>query len=127
MTFDFWNDGTNVLICDMRNYLGSEISRSQMCYLWSEISDRQDYLGYDISSTSFSKPFSSYQVFFQSWTAEFLESLKKLFVGLTKLLDINNPVPKLKKPPPPWGSTVRFFQKKKHKDDVWERGSFDPD
>ena len=24
-------------VCCRRNYLGSEISRSQMCYLWSEI------------------------------------------------------------------------------------------
>ena len=32
-----------------RNYLGSEISRSQMCYLWSEIWGRRNYLVSEIS------------------------------------------------------------------------------
>ena len=55
---------------DRQNYLGSEVSRSQMCYLWSETWGRQDYLGSDISSMTLSKPFSWYQVFFSK-----LESL----------------------------------------------------
>ena len=37
----------------------SEILRSQMCYLWSEILGRQDYLWSDISSMSLSKQFFS--------------------------------------------------------------------
>ena len=45
-------------ICGRRNYLGSEISMSQMCYLRSEILERRGYLGCDISSVSLSKPFS---------------------------------------------------------------------
>ena len=61
-----------------RNYLGSEISMSQMCYLWSEILGKQDYLGSTISSISLSKPFSQYQVVFGNWTADYLGSLKKL-------------------------------------------------
>ena len=40
------------------NYFASEILRSQMCYLWSEIWGRRGYLGSDISSMSLSKPFS---------------------------------------------------------------------
>ena len=46
-----------MLIWGRRNYLGSENSRSQMCYLWSEIWGRRDYLGSDISILSLSKPF----------------------------------------------------------------------
>ena len=43
-----------------------------MCYLWSEIWGRRDYLGPDISSMSLSKSFSSYQVFFRNWTADYV-------------------------------------------------------
>ena len=52
--------------------MGSEILRSQMYHMWSEIWGRQDYLGSNISS----KPFSSYQLCFQNWTADYLESLE---------------------------------------------------
>ena len=45
-----------------------------MCYLWSEMWGRRDYLGSDISSMSFSKPFSECR----NWTADYLGSLKKL-------------------------------------------------
>ena len=100
-----------MLICGRRNYLGSEISRSQMCYLWSEIWGRQDYLGSDISSMSLSKPFFRTRFFFQNWTAEFLESSKKFFVGLPKLLDMSTPVPKSKSPLPP-GDQLYVFSKK---------------
>ena len=62
---DSLNFGTGVLmsllgsaIWGKRNYLESEISRSQKCCLWSEIWGRQDYLGSGISSMSLSKPFS---------------------------------------------------------------------
>ena len=51
-------------IWDGQNYLGSEISRSQMYYLWSEIRHRRDCLESDISSTSLSKPFAKYRVLF---------------------------------------------------------------
>ena len=34
-----------------QNYLGSKISRSQMCYMWSEICSGPDYLGSDISTS----------------------------------------------------------------------------
>ena len=45
-----------------RNYLGSEILRSQMCcYMWSEIWGRRDYLG---------------SLSFQNWTADYLGSLE---------------------------------------------------
>ena len=51
---DLWNGGANaVLMCSFwggRNYLVSEISSSQMCYLWYDIWGRRDYLGSDISS-----------------------------------------------------------------------------
>ena len=64
---DFLTFGTEVLIClfgrsairSRRNYLASEISRSQIIYPWSEIWGRLgDYVGFDISSMSLSKPFS---------------------------------------------------------------------
>ena len=45
--------GTGVLMCLFgvgEIILGSKISRSQMCYLWSEICSGPDYLGSDISS-----------------------------------------------------------------------------
>ena len=58
--------------------MGSEISMSQMCYLWSEILGRRGYLGSDISSISLFKPFSWYQVVFGNWTAGHLGSLKRL-------------------------------------------------
>ena len=47
-------------VCNLerRNYLGSEVLRSQMCCLWSEIWGRGDYLGSDISGMSLFKPFS---------------------------------------------------------------------
>ena len=50
----FWGSA----IWSRKNYLGFEISKSQMCHLWSEILDRQDYLGSDISGMSLSEPFS---------------------------------------------------------------------
>ena len=47
-------------VCNLGDaYLASEILRSQMCYLWSEIWGRQDYLGSDISSMSLSKQYIS--------------------------------------------------------------------
>ena len=58
--------------------MGSEISMFQMCYLWSEIWARRDYLGSGVSSMSLSEPFSQYEVFFRNWTADCLGSLKKL-------------------------------------------------
>ena len=58
--------------------MGSEILRSKMCYLWSEIWGRQDYLGYDISGMSLSQSFSYYQVFFQNWTADYLGVFEKV-------------------------------------------------
>ena len=66
-------------IWSRRNYLGSEISRSQMCYWVSEICCRRNYLGSDISGMSLSKPFFLVSNFFRNWTADYLESLKKLF------------------------------------------------
>ena len=47
-----------------------------MCYMWSEIWGRLDYLGSDISSMSLSKPFSWYQVCILNWTADYLGFLK---------------------------------------------------
>ena len=47
------NANANVLIFGV-----GEISMSQMCYLWSEILGRRNYLGSDVSSISLSKPFS---------------------------------------------------------------------
>ena len=44
--------GANVLIWGGPNYLRSEISRPQTCYLWSEICGGRDYLGSDISNMS---------------------------------------------------------------------------
>ena len=58
---DFWNGGADVLTWGRPNDLGSEISRHQTCYMWSEIwgrGPRPDYLESDISSMSWSKPFS---------------------------------------------------------------------
>ena len=52
---------------ETRNYLASEILRSQMCYLWSEMWGRRDYLGSDISGMSLSKPFSECR----NWTADY--------------------------------------------------------
>ena len=64
-------------VCNLcgRNYLRSEILRSQMYYLWSEVWGRRDYSRPDISSMSLSKPL---QVFLRNWTADYLGSLKKL-------------------------------------------------
>ena len=59
-----------------RNSLGSEILRSQMHYMWSEIWGRRDYWVSNISSMSLSKPFSLYQLCFQTWTADYLGSLE---------------------------------------------------
>ena len=42
--------GANVLTWGRQNYLGSKISRSQMCYLRFEICNGPDYLGSDIST-----------------------------------------------------------------------------
>ena len=36
-----------------------------MRYMWSEVWDRRDYLGYDIFSMSLSRPFSWYPFFFK--------------------------------------------------------------
>ena len=47
-----------------------------MCYMWSEIWGRRDYLGSNISSMSLSKPFSFYQLCLQNWTADYLGSLE---------------------------------------------------
>ena len=47
-----------------------------MCYMWSEIWGRRDYLGSKISGISLSKPFSLYQLCFQNWTADYLGSLE---------------------------------------------------
>ena len=57
--FDFWNRSyLGSEIWGGQNYLGSEISRSQMCYLWYEFWDKRGYFGSDISSMSLTKPFS---------------------------------------------------------------------
>ena len=45
-----------------------------MCYLWSEIWSKQDYLGSDISGMSLSEPFSQCR----NWTADYLGPLEKL-------------------------------------------------
>ena len=57
---------------------GSEISRSEMCYLRSEICGGRDCVWSDISCMSLCKPFFWYQVLFRNWTAGYLGSLKKL-------------------------------------------------
>ena len=96
---DSFTFGTRVLIWGLpfdidEIYLGSEILRAQMCYMWSEIWGRLDFVGCDVSSMSLSKPFSWYQVCFRNWTTDYLGSLKKLvwlFGVLRKLLDISNP------------------------------------
>ena len=48
--------------------MGSEILRSHgpICYLWSEIWGRRDYLGSDICSMSLSKPFLGVKLFFET-------------------------------------------------------------
>ena len=58
---NFWN---GVLMClyglaiwGKRNYLGFEISRCQMCYMWLSWG-RRDYSGSDISGMSLSLLFS---------------------------------------------------------------------
>ena len=61
---DLWNGGANVLIFEGLQFVVGEIiwclkfQSPQMCYLWSEILGRRDYLGSDISCISLSKPYS---------------------------------------------------------------------
>ena len=49
-----------------RNYLGSEIFRSQMFSMWSEIWGRRDHLGSNISRMSLSKPFLCVRLVFKT-------------------------------------------------------------
>ena len=94
--FGVWNLGKAKL-------LWSEISRSHMCYLWSENWSRPDYLGYDISTMSLPKLFLSTKLVLKldRWLFGIFEKVGLIIWRSEKLLDINIPVPKVKKPPPP--------------------------
>ena len=97
-----------------QNYLVSEISRSQMCYLWSEIRGRRDYLGSDVSSASLFKPFSWYQVFLNldSRLSGVFEQAGLIISGSEKIARHQHPVPKVKEFSPGPGS--RFFRSYRH-------------
>ena len=58
--------GADVLIWGRQNYLGSEISKSQMCKMCLKFGARRDCLGSDISSMSLSKPFFNIKFVFET-------------------------------------------------------------